>query len=43
MEKSLYLCNVIKKETVKHLKHYDYEDNEDYKGSGYHSYQEHPD
>lgn len=41
MEKSPYLCSVIKKEIVKQLKIQDYEDNGDYKGPGYHSYQEH--
>ena len=43
MEIIYYLCSVIKKEIVKQLKIKDYEDNEDYKGPGYHKYQEHLD
>ena len=41
MEIILYLCSVIKKEIVKQLKIQDYEDNEDYKGSGHQYHQQH--
>ena len=41
MEKKSYLCSGLKKEIVKQLKIQDYEDNEDYKGSGHQHHQQH--